>query len=388
MKKLLIISLVLFFAFCQKPSEHPIFPFHPGKGNTQRPEIPPGHLPSDPEPEEPEILPAKMVIHQNGTVYFYDGSQLTEWRTGQAYYVEPGKIAVDDILYTLDSTGNEISSIQLPAIPSSVKYSGSDFYLTETIPADYAYANGGLYKEYTQIYKNYDTIGHWSQNQWTVSELIKTESGDIIAKKPMGAFIHIGSILPYEKINSATENGPVIYNHDPVNRTAIIKLSSPNSVSWSTNNFNNSKYWLKSGEIWQSQNGYEFSESGGLTENVTALHDFNAYPYPIELPWPETPRLISAGVRLENSEDVTYWIECNTGWLMRYVSSIDNLQQRFQLYPGDGYAATGNLNRELLKPIIVENIIYFYYNGSIWSSDLNTGMTAVFYAANAEFFAW
>jgi hypothetical protein len=397
MKKLIPIFLISIAISCNSDKQEiaEIMTFasgyaanHPGIVNSKNPDIPPGHDIPEPEPE-PEILPAKLAIYNNSTVYFYDGLQFTEWRTGQAKYVEPGKIAVDDILYMLDEYGNEISSIQLPAIPSGVKYSGSDFWLAETIPAEFAYASGALYKDYTQIYKNHDAVGHWSQNQWIASELIKTESGEIIAQKLNDAFVAINSTIAIEKINSTTENGPLFYNHDPILRTGRVKMTGGiQSISWATNHFNNAKYWLFANNEWQSQNGYKFSESAGLTENVTALQDFNAYPYPIELPWPEAPRMISAGVRSENSEDVTYWIECNTGWLLRYVNSINELQQKFQLYPGDGYAVTGNLHRESLKPVIVENTIYFYYNGSIWSSDLGTGTTAVFYAGNAEFWGW
>jgi len=247
-----------------------------------------------------------------------------------------------------------------------------------------AYSLGALYKPYTAVYKNYDPVGAWWDNDWETKRLVKTLSGDLVVYKFVGLPEHISGIE--QNVFLAEENGLFIYDYDDVAKTATIKTGSVNSISWATNDFNNAKFWLDVGGKWISNNGYSYTDAGGLIYNDTALQDFNALPYPVTLPSGETPTVMSAGIRVENSEDVSYWIECNTGTLFRYVSSINSLQAKYLLYEGDGTKLTGIANRDNLNPIIYENDLYYSYNGSIMRINMDTGLVSVFISQNAKLF--
>ncbi len=328
------------------------------------------------DPGTPEII---LATYDGNAVKFYDGDTFTVWKTGHAVQADTRIISVDTVLYYLDAFGQTISSISLPATPDFISLHGSDVYIFQKIsPAD-ALSMGAQFKHYTRVYKNGLELGNWFLNQWETIETRVTIS-DVTAITPTGAVHAVtGS---YSNIFTAIENGPFIIDYDSGARTANFKTTGTNNESWATNYMSNAKYWQEADVIFYSNNGYEYSDTDGLTENANALARFNSLPFPVTIPNGEFPVVISSGANFENSETVLYWIECNTGNLFRYIPSVDQLNQVSRLYMGNGMRVTGLSYAENLKPVMIEGVIYYHDQGNIYKCETSTGNISVFHGAD------
>jgi hypothetical protein len=339
-----------------------------------------------PEPEPEPRLPLFFTIENGENLFYYDGENLDLIHTGSFYIVDNETIVKEDILYKIDEYGGTVSSIQLPAVCDFVEEAGNDFYCIRIVPKSEALAFGAGNYNYAEIWKNYTKINDWWENKWLTSELIKTESGDIVAKTNLGAYYPISGVE--QNIQLAQNDGIFIYNYNAIARTASIKTSSGiKNVGWSTNYMNDAKEWMLTELGYLAQNGYFYSHDTGLLENDTILTGFMSSPYPISgIPNGETATVIAAGKRYENSEDVTYWIECNTGKVIRYVRSIDTITTPFRLYSGDGTQATGNGYKNQIKPLIYGDDLYYNHSGTIYKLNLDTGLVSAVIAQNAKFY--
>jgi hypothetical protein len=374
MKKFLTIILILFLVSCgtDDPPETPAAP----------PVVvqPPVNPPDDPPVANTTKI---LAINVSGTLKFWDGLEFTDWQTGNIKPVAPGVFAVDSTVYTLDEFGETTQSSFLPVVPDFIAVSGADTYIVKKIlPAD-ALSAGGMYKHYSEIWKNGATVNHWSANQFETVVIIKTAS-DVVAETSTGAFYPLtGS---HTAIHSAWPGGVLVTDYDSIAKTATFRHNAPHLESWGTNNMSNAKRWQESGGVWYSNNGYTWDAMDGLQENATVMTEWQAWPYPVSLSNGEPPTLLPAGTNLENSETVIYWLECNTGLLIRQIVSVDQLQTVTRLYPGDGTRVSGNLMSKAVRPVLIDGHIYFNHGGNTNRVDLTTGNTSVFYAANAEIY--
>lgn len=332
-------------------------------------------------PDPPiEYEPIQLALITGDTVKFYDGEQIYTYsenckRAGSQVY------SVASVLNKLDEYGNISESRYLVIDPDEItiknypaskaggefKLSESDTWIVEDISPDTAYSMGAQYKPYTRIYLNSAEYGNWFDNQYIAEKLI-VHGDDIFARLSTGAFLHVNG--DKENVRLVIENGFAIYDYNSTARTATIDGVS---VSWTTNFFNGSDEWLKSGGVWYSQNGYTWDgstldESGSV---LTALRS-------------EQNLIIAVGTRYENSEDVLYFIQCATGHVIRYVPSVDQYIEFVRLYTGDGETETGTFYKSTLKPIINNDYLYFIFDAQVYRYDFVSGLTSMFTSGVSE----
>ena len=394
MKKLFLILTILILFGCEDTTYN------------NDPEIPdPPVIPEDPPVIEPPVNPSNnpvlFSLFDGEKMMYYDGTE-----TVIAYYGNINRAgnkihSVDDILYHFDNYGNPTLSEWLPAIPTAIiaipNLSGSmlsgmapviayqdDVWILEDIDPETALSLGAQYKHYTNIYDNLVVSGLWYLNDWEVKEVISPLSGNIIAIDTLNGY---HNLTGNEIIYLAVDGGLMIHNRDLNIKTANIKTDTGNyNISWTFNFFNSAKWQLADG-IWSSHNGYTWDSVNGLQEQSTAMWDWNQYPYPVQDIYGEAPVLIPAGVRLENNIEVVYWIECNTGTLIRYIPGIDTIGILPQIYVGDGYRMTGIQKSIVLKPEIIEDAIYFHDAGSIKKFSFTTSIINIF-SGDMELTKW
>lgn len=309
--------------------------------------------------------PVKFMLYNGSTAYLYDGTNLTTWKTGISAYGKNRYFSNLDILYLLDQYGNTVSSVQLPAIASKIIKTDTDIWTFEAV-------NGTD----TRVWQNY---GQYSYGTYLTDSVQNTLSGFITTRLPNRNFQSINS--PYVTIQYSDDI--VIHNYDYLARTAILNDGTNHAISWSTNYLTRVPDWIKSGNKWYSGNGYTW-DGVNFLEAATPMWNFNVTPYPVTLPWPESPTPGIIGTRLENSEDVIYLIEYNTGIVLKYIPSINNLSQAYRIYVGDGTRQSGLVYRSTVKPIFIGDYLYFHNGGSLYELNTVTGLARLFYAGTAE----
>ena len=303
--------------------------------DTETPDI----IPEDPDPLE---LSVKYIIFQDGEqVKFFNGSSVVVKQNGKSTYAGDRVITVNDKLYYMDSAGNISSQYSLNITPDfcAIDLDGNA-WTGEVIPP-----NDTDMHYYFKVYKN-------NIYQKTIQAQIVNMflcGSDIIAISNTGVYYDISGNKT--EINSAS--GFVVYDFDATLRTAKIDGIT---VSWSTNFFNTAKEW-NGGYSW---NGYKW-DGVTLTEDGSALACWRVRAnYPISLP--ENAVVISAGSSVFAGETHYFFIECNSGWLFKYVPSSDTLQQITRLYTGDGYRDTGIYYSKILQPVCSHDSLYFKFD--------------------------
>lgn len=337
----------------------------------------------DPDPEPPVTQEKiKFCIMVGDTLKFWDGTELKDWKSGVIRKAGNKLFTVGDILYELGEYGETLSTTQLPAVAQQCIKVGDDIWTFENIDPMDAYNLGALYKDYTRTYKNYDEQGEvWYMNKYKSKYIYKDNSDNIFVKDEFGPTISVNNNL--EDVRIIIPDGFTIYEFDNL-QVNFEYNNNTYTETFYTNYMYSAKYWLKSGNIWYSQNGYEWTEGGGLIENANCLWEWNSYPYPVQDIYGEAPFIISAGTRVENSETVFYYIECNTGWLMKYIPSINQLTQKIKLYYSNGTRQSGILFSKNLKQKLINNALFFCDQGNIYRYDFNTNLVSIFYAGDGK----
>jgi hypothetical protein len=321
-------------------------------------------------PPEPDPTPAA-----SRTIFVYD-NQAPEIGTsdGEFYYpldtkkaanARSGFISIGDILHGIDDTGTSIITQLLPTTPDKIAIAGADIWCFKNIHD----AMSG--RDYTEIWLNNSQYGAWTDNRYTVAEAIVTDSGDIITLDTGGKYRNVTD--PDVVVNYAGQGGILVHSVDAVNRRANI---GDTRVAFSTNYFFGAKQWVEADGIYYSWNGYTWDGST-LTEHATILREF------VTLWYSDRPVLVPVGSRVEHSEAVTYWVECNTGWLYRHTPSIDALEQVILLYQGSGDRSDGQAVAADIKPTLVSDNLYYGWGGTIWKYDFNDALVSSF-AAGVE----
>lgn len=296
------------------------------------------------DPDTPVIIPddddpiaggVKYIVYQDGnTVKFFNNSSVYEGYTGASCFAGTRTITVNNTLYYMDSDGNITEQFSLNITP--------DFCAVDTAGNVWT---GEIDGSTLKVYKN--NVYEKTINAVIVNMFLC--GSDIIAVSNVGAYYDVSGTKT--AINSAS--GFVVYDFNATTRTAKIDGIS---VSWATNYMNGAKEWNGA----YSWNGYKW-DGATLTENGTALTVWrNRANYPITLP--ENAVLISAGNAIFAGETHYFFIECNSGWLFKYIHSSDTMQQITRLYTGDGYRDTGIYYSKILQPVCSYDSLYFKFD--------------------------
>jgi hypothetical protein len=94
--------------------------------------------------------------------------------------------------------------------------------------------------------------------------------------------------------------------------------------------------------------------------------------------------VITAGTHYENGEDVLYFIQCATGHVIRYVPSVNQYTEFVRLYTGDGQTETGLFYKALLKPVIIDDGLFFIFDATTFRYDFTTGLASPFATGISE----
>ncbi len=324
-----------------------------------------------PEPGDPPV-PYSMLVYDSDGAGFSNGTTYSHFINGIITPVAPSMFTVNDVLYNVDLFGAVVSTIQLPAMPSAVTLSGPDIWTLETVPAAYAAANGGLNREYTRVWRNYIEQDAWLDRQWTATHAVSTLSGDIVATDTLG---RLYTITGPETPHYAAQDGIFVHSVDAVNRTGRIMTDTGNhNIAWSTNYFNGADEWLELEGTWYSWNGYRWNAADGLTELDTAMATFINWTRPV---------IIEAGTRMDAALERGYWIEANTGWLWEYTPAMDRLETAVRLYVADGARNPGVAYAAVMDPQIVQDELYYTFEGQVWRYDFGSGINGPFVASKS-----
>ena len=320
------------------------------------------------------LFSVKFAVKTDEDLYFSDSKEMYLWESGNILKSGYREFSVENEIITLDSSGDTISTTSIAEIPTNIKTVGSDSYYCIEYSEEEAYAMGGKYEVYSEFYKNNDIISDWYNNEFECKEIISV-GPEIFAVDQNGAYHTI--VGSYADVFHA--DILIMHSLDIPNKTIGFNA---NTEDYGFNYAMNSNQWFLHDGIYYAENGYTWTETGGLIEESTDLHGWNIYPYPLDVqnPFGEAPVLLKAGI----SNNKLYWIECNSGFVFEYDPNTDELTQKSRLYISDGMHATGIYFKEVLKPLLIDNILYYSEGGSINSLDIETGSLNIFYANPGE----
>jgi hypothetical protein len=342
----------------------------------------------------------QFALYDGNNLRYYDGENLILVNTGSVRPAGKRKISIEDVIYYFDEFGNSLQSKWLPAIPEAIlsveSKSGipakgtivynDDVYTLEDIPPAEAYALGALYKHYTKIYENSVNINTWYLDQWQVKEVIQTLSGHIIAIDTTGHFHNLTDSI--NSIDTAINDGIMLYDMG-TEHGYIADDSGIYEITWSMNFFDHAEWQLVNG-IWTTENGYTWTHETGVISNANTMYCWNEkinHPAEYKLLTNDMPYLIPAGVREENGEQVSYWLELVTGNLYRHIPSIDRLDFIVQLFEGPYDRALISDLIDTVKPEMIGDCIYFHHNATIKKYDIITTMISTF-SEDQELIPW
>lgn len=394
MKKLFLILAIILLFGCPDP------------GNNDTPTLPDPEIPDDPPVIDPPIEtpsgPVLFSLYDGEKMMYYDGIDISIAYYGNIENAGNKMFSIENVLYHFNDNGIPTLTEWLPIIPDAIiaipksvpspapagmsraiVYQDEVWTLEDIEPAD-ALAAGAQFKHYTRIYQYETEIGNWYLNDWEVKKVISPKCGGVIAIDTLKNYHNLdGSEIVFFAQNKKL----MIHDVNINTKTGKFKTDTGNySVSWTFNFFISAKWALADGD-WYSHNGYTFDDVNLLQENNTVMWDWNQYPYPVQDIYGEAPVLISVGEREENSIEVLYWIECNTGTLIRYIPGIDQLNILPKLYNGTGYRTSGIAKSNILEPEIVGNELYYHDSGNIMIYNFITSAISVF-SGDMELNVW
>lgn len=342
----------------------------------------------NPEPDATPDTPSaeiKLAVKVGDDLYLSTMNEMflaSTGTTGNINRIQSQAFQIDNNLIQFDKDGQETSSLTLSFTPSVISQTDAGLFYIKEIPPDEALAMGGLYRTYSEIYRDHVVISPWYLNEWKCDNIISAGS-EVYALA--GSTYHQLYGM-YSDIVYIEPGAFVMHSWDSIN--SRINFNS-NIETFATNNILNARNWQEYDGLYYSENGFTWSESDGLSEAVTALWDFTSSPYPVDLPQGQAPVLLGVGA----VGGALYWIECNSGWLFEYLSETDTLIKLWRLYDGDGMHSTGIAFRNDLKPVMVEDdagegVLFFSNDGCIYTLEITTGFINIFYSGNGEAIKW
>ena len=344
----------------------------------------PPPLPEEPVIEEPIIEPEPTPEPEGKRIIFIydatapemgtsDGIYYYQLATDRASNAHDGFISIGDILHGIDDTGTSIITQRLPCTPDAVAISG-DVWSFENIDPATAASLGALPRWHTKIWQGSTEYGNWSANQWQTVTAIVTNSGDVVTTDTVGKLRSIKE--PDLDVRAAIHSGIMIHTTDAVNLSAFVRDNRIDTkVYGASNYFLSANKWIEADGIWYSWNGFTWDGSV-FSESAAALRDFIVVGS-------DSPVVVPVGSIIEHSESVTYWIECNTGWLYRHTPSIDRLETVIQLYQGSGFRVDGVAAAAEIKPVLAGpggDNIFFTWNGTVWKYNFTDALVSSFAA--------
>ena len=344
-----------------------------------------------PESSKPAV---KMALLTSDNGLFFDSGTLDQQsnidpeKCGDACYTDANTIVKYTESGQIATTTNNITDPDLIVTMND----GTIYQATIITPAE-AFDAGMLPRYHTQLWKNSIELGGWTTNEYEAKKLIKTSSEHAFAINQHGSFENIDHIKT--DVSFAGQDNLMIYQMDSDAKTARIADATHDvAVSWFWNFFLNAKHWLYSPHTytWYSANGYNWNwlgvtEHDGERASLSSRWVWNlpiTTDYPVYMPWAERPQFLNAGTRVENSETVLYWIECSTGWVIKYIPSTDAISSPWRLYEGDGYKDSGQAKQKELKPALNGDSLYFTNDGSVWELNLDTDVVEIYYGGEGQ----
>jgi hypothetical protein len=358
---------------------------------------PPADIPivTDPTPppadvENPTGNPVKLTIMSTQGTRFYDGTNSWLWKNTQSKKAQSRVYANNNYLYALDDIGTTTDYISLITEPdyvgiilaapaplmgkamikagasTEIILADAQVWIVEIIPWEIAMELGmpGVpHTDYTKIYHNGVEHGNWMLRPYPVGNFLILNN-EIFAQKTNGTWIAItGTKINIKQVNEDF----VIHNFSVATHTATI---NDINVSWTYNFFSaggNGATWLKGSTKWYSLNGYTW-DGATLVENGSTMWDWRLFSNVV------TP----AGTHFENGENVLYWVQCATGYVIRYVPSANQYVEFVRLYIGNGSTDFGVQMKASLKPVIIEDDLFFIYQTYTYKYNFQTGLVSLF----------
>lgn len=390
MKKLLfILIMAIFMLSCEQPIsndyEEKIV------DNTINNESIEEEKPTEPEIIFPPIGDSSILFafYRNNTLSFYDGTNFTTAYTGKINYSGNRILSIDDVLHYMDYEGKTYKSYRLAQSPDNIlviqspsnsrSINPDDVWELITISAQESASLGAMGRIHTKILKNGVEVGLWYNNPWEIKKTHKVATGEIIAETTLGHLHNInGSTVPF-KIYGELYISDINYS----NKMAHMHTSSGSEwITYRTNHFING-LWQEANGTWYSSRGATYKYGEGLTEGSTDLFNFAGAKDLSN----EYYNFCPAGKRVENSEEVTFWINSTTGDLYKHIPSIDRFEKIKKIYNGSNSFVTGRNEFSGVKPEWINDKLYFNYEGSLNAYDPTTGAVNII-SDSGEVFVW
>lgn len=347
-------------------------------------------------PTQTETYVAKLALYDGTTLRFWDGTELHAEYTGNVEHAGYRRLAIDNVLYWFDENATAVQSAWLPVVPNAITTKAKtgakativysdDVYTLEDIPPEEAYALGAMYRHYTRIFVNSVEEGQWYLNQWEVDRVITTLSGHILAQDVTGAW---HNLTDEKNVNIAYDGGIMFYDTSS-QHGYVVDDTGEYEITWITN-FMDHNNWQLANDVWTSDRGFTWTALGGVVSNANELYNWNEYenyPDTYDAPFAEKPYTISAGVREENGEDVTYWIECVTGKLYRHIPSTDTLEMIVELYDPPMTRTGGWHEGQTLQPERIDDYLYYHNSGSVKRYNYDSGLVSIF-STDQQVISW
>ena len=321
---------------------------------------------------EPSWTPNIVIITET-EAFLSNGEETQLLASGSVKYVDQRLLAVENQLISYDQTVDV--RMVFDQVPVQVLDNDSVYHCIEYDP-DTAQSLGAQARWYSEFFRDGISMGSWFMNQMRCIDLISV--GEIVWNIDENGSPQLidGIASDVEYIHNGT-----FYIHSKNIVDQQISFNDLPAQDYVFNYIFAAQQWQEFESLWYSENGYTWSETAGLSENVNTLWDWNEQPFPIALDIGQYPTLVSAGV----NNGLMYWIESNTGWLFAFDPASDSIEMVYRLYLGDGQRSTGT--DKDLRPLMVWPDLY-YFDGAWFQLNMETGVTSLFYAGSAEVLRW
>jgi hypothetical protein len=314
---------------------------------------------AEPDPEEPTGYdPPVMAFVEPGRIQFFDGTETYIWGIGSRTIRAGSKTyTIDDTVYTLNDDGTMASTTLIGYTPEFIRMETGNIWTARYVTPVEADEAGRLPKDYVEFKKNSVMYGQWVQYRPAALAVI---GSDVFCRSTVGKWYHVNGVInPYH----VQENGLLVTDVNTTTKTGKINGVD---VSWILNYFNGTKEWNLIDSVWYSENGYKFD--GVLTEYDSEMKIWRQGPFLTG--YTEAPTMLSVGGQ--------YWIECNSGYLVRFNHIANTVTLSARLYSGDGLKATGIAKKSSLFPALINGSIYFKTGNDFYKHDTITGLTTHF----------